>query len=236
MKLLILNGSPKGDSSDTLKMSKAFARGFQRAAGGEVTVINVIEKRIGYCTGCFQCKVNGGYCPIEDDMPAILEEIKASDVVVYSFPLWCNGMPAPMKALIDRKMPLTKITMVWNKDRWEHIPQVDLSKQRKVMICGCGFPNSENNFEGMTKQFELMFPSDHTVINIPESPMFNIKDADPVTKPRLALIEKAGEVFARTGSIPEEMMAELESPMLPPKVYAMLANGEMRTPPPEIMK
>ena len=33
-------------------------------------------------------------------MPGILEEILASDLLIWSFPLYCYGMPAPLKALL----------------------------------------------------------------------------------------------------------------------------------------
>ena len=43
---------------------------------------------------------NGGTCVHEDDMRGILEEILASDLLIWSFPLYCYGMPAPLKALL----------------------------------------------------------------------------------------------------------------------------------------
>ena len=61
----------------------------------------MIEKHIEFCTGCFSCMRNGGTCVHEDDMRGILEEILASDLLIWSFPLYCYGMPASLKALLD---------------------------------------------------------------------------------------------------------------------------------------
>ena len=53
----------------------------------------MIDKHIEYCTGCFSCMRNGGTCVHEDDMREILEESLASDLLIWSFPLYCYGIP-----------------------------------------------------------------------------------------------------------------------------------------------
>jgi len=55
-------------------------------------------------------------------------------------------------------MPLSSMAMRKVDDRYEHVEQADFSKLHYVMICGCGFPNSKNNFEAMVTQFKLLFP------------------------------------------------------------------------------
>lgn len=54
-----------------------------------------------------------------------------------------------------------------------HVGQRDTSRLKFLMICGCGFPNSHRNFELAVRQFELLFPHDHTILTVPESPMFS---------------------------------------------------------------
>ena len=75
MKILILNGSPKRDKSDTMHMTRAFVKGMNEIMQNEVTVIDVIDKQIKYCTGCFTCMRNGGTCIHKDDMGEILKQI-----------------------------------------------------------------------------------------------------------------------------------------------------------------
>ena len=94
-----------------------------------------------------------------------------------------------------------------------------------VMICGCGFPNSEHNFEPATAQFQLCFPNNAAVITVPESPMFNAPEAAEVTAPRLELVRKAGKQYAENGFIEPELLAEITSPMIPDDVYAQIVNG-----------
>ena len=96
-----------------------------------------------------------------------------------------------MKAFGDRTMPLSSMAMKKQVDRYVHVGQADFSRLRYMMICGCGFPNSKQNFEPAVMQFKLMFPNNHTIITIPESPMFNAPEATEVTVPRLELVKQA---------------------------------------------
>ena len=225
MKILVLNGSPKREKSDTMHITRAFLEGMQQACGQEVEIINAVDKHIEYCTGCFACMHNGGKCVHDDDMKAILEEILKSDLLVFSYPLYCYGMPAPLKAILDRVLPLSRMTMEKVGERYEHVGQADVSHLRYLMICGCGFPNSKHNFEAAVAQFKLMFPENHTIITIPESPMFNVPSADVVTKPRLELVRQAGLQYAKTGEIDASLLAQIQGPMIPEEVYAQIVNS-----------
>ena len=226
MKILVLNGSPKRDRSDTMHITRAFLEGMQETATQDIHVIDVIDRHIEYCTGCFACKRNGGTCIHNDDMKAILNEILESDLLLFSFPLYSYGMPAPLKALLDRTMPLSSMAMKKVGDRYEHVGQADFSRLRYLMICGCGFPNSKHNFEPAVAQFKQCFPCNHTIITIPESPMFNAPEAKIVTEPRLELVRQAGKQFAETGEINAALLAEIGSPMIPDEQYAAIVNGQ----------
>ena len=224
MKILVFNGSPKKVKSDTMHMTRAFLDGMRDAGAQDVHQIDVIDRRIEYCRGCFACKKNGGVCRHDDDMRAILKDILDSNVLLFSFPLYCCGMPAPLKNLLDRTMPLSSMAMVRQGGRYEHAAQADFSHLRYVMICGCGFPNSRQNFEPAVMQFRLCFPNNHTILTVPESPMFSAPEAESVTRPRLALIRRAGEQYAR-GGIDEELLEQIALPMIPEDVYANIVNG-----------
>ncbi len=225
MKVLVLNGSPKREQSDTMHITRAFLEGMNEAAAQEVRLVHVIDKHIEYCTGCFACMHNGGNCIHTDDMQEILEEILASDLLLFSFPLYCYGMPAPLKALMDRTLPLSSMAMRKVGDRYEHVGQADSAHLRYMMICGCGFPNSRHNFEPMVAQFKLMFPGSPTILTIPESPMFSAPEAAVVTTPRLTLIRRAGKQYAETGEVDPALIEEIGSPMIPEEQYAAIVNA-----------
>lgn len=227
MRILVLNGSPKRDNSDTMNITRTFLDGMNEANDNEVHIVDVIDRHIEYCTGCFSCMRNGGNCIHGDDMRAILEEILESDLLIFSFPLYCYGMPAPLKALLDRTLPLSSMAMQKVGDRYEHVGQADYSHLKYVMVCGCGFPNSQHNFEPAVAQFKNCFPNNHTIITVPESPMFNAPEAEIVTKPRLALVKEAGRQYAETGTIEENLLNEICSPMITENEYAKIVNSSV---------
>ena len=226
MKILVFNGNPKKEESDTLHITRAFLEGMEQTEPQEVSMIHVIDQHIEFCSGCLSCMRNGGVCRHNDDMRFILEQILAGDLLLFSFPLYCYGMPAMLKNLIDRTLPLSSMAMQKVGDRYEHVGQADFSHLKYLMICGCGFPNSTHNFEPAVAQFKLMFPSSHTIITVPESPMFNAPEAASVTVPRLELVKTAGKQYAECGEINAELLAEICSPMIPEEVYAQIVNGE----------
>ena len=225
MKILVLNGSPKREKSDTMHITRAFLEGMEESGAQEIEIINAVDKHIEYCTGCFACMHNGGKCIHNDDMKGILDKILESDLLVFSYPLYCYGMPAPLKAILDRVLPLSSMAMEKVGERYEHVGQADISRLKYLMICGCGFPNSKHNFEAAVAQFQMMFPDNRTIITIPESPMFNAPTADVVTKPRLALIRQAGLQYARTGEIDASLLAQIQGPMIPEDMYAKIVNS-----------
>ena len=113
-------------------------------------------------------------------------------------------------------------------ERYEHVGQADFSRLRYLMICGCGFPNSKHNFEPAVAQFELMFPHNRTVMTVPESPMFSAPEAAEVTVPRLELVKRAGQQYAATGTIDQDLLSEIGSPMIPEETYAAIVNGGVK--------
>ena len=87
MKVLVLNGSPKGEKSNTLNITKAFLDGF--SADTEVEYITVKKETIKPCMGCFSCwSRTPGKCVIKDDMQKIYEKINSADIIIESFPLY----------------------------------------------------------------------------------------------------------------------------------------------------
>ena len=225
MKILVLNGSPK-QKSDTFRLTEAFLKGLNKEGLHEVHTVRVIEKKIAPCRGCFACWANGdGRCVIGDDQNAILDLYRSADVVIWSFPLYCYGMPSHLKAVLDRTIPLIKMKMVQEEDGTvRHEPLVDFSKIRTLVICGCGFPAWEGNFDSLRIQCRICFGGPDMVC-VPEAPMLNVPQAAVLTEPLLKKFEKAGEEYAATLSLSPETVKELERPMIPKEQYIRLVNG-----------
>ena len=149
MKILVLNGSPK-KQSDTMHITRAFLDGMNQAGSHQVEVIDVIKKEIKPCLGCFACWKNlDGKCVQNDFQNEILSKILWADVIIWSFPLYCYGMPSHLKAVVDRTIPLAKMSMQEKNGTVIHDTLFDLSSKHYVVLSGCGFPDWEGNFDGL---------------------------------------------------------------------------------------
>lgn len=221
MKVLVINGSPRGEQSDCLKLTRAFLKGL----GETAAYITAVAADVRPCRGCYACWGKGGACAIADDMPAILKQIVESDLVIFSFPLYCYGMPAPLKAIIDRVLPLSTRVQAVDADGRTYHPSKRQNTTRFMLISGCGFPNLTHNYEGVRFQFGMMFGQDFPYITCAEAPLLSIPEAKPLADGYLALCESAGREFARDGRIAPETQARLDTPMFDPDTYRKMASG-----------
>ena len=218
MKILVLNGSPK-KKSDTMVLTNAFLRGIKKNGSHEIFVMNISEMKISSCRGCFGCwQVKNKHCVIDDDQNRILDLYPEVDLIIWSFPLYCFGMPSHIKAVLDRTIPLNQMKMEIVDGRTRHLPMVDFSKIHTVVISGCGFPNYEHNFEGLSRQCDLCF-GNLTKIFVPETPLLNIPEAKPVTEPKVLAFENAGEEYAKNFSLSPETIENLQSLMISKEDY-----------------
>ena len=103
MKVLVLNGSPKGERSNTYRLTSAFLEGLRQVQQTEVEVLEVGKLHLLPCRGCFACwSKTPGKCVLQDDMAGVIERLLAADVLIWSFPLYYFGIPGQLKLLIDR--------------------------------------------------------------------------------------------------------------------------------------
>ena len=226
MKVLVLNGSPK-KKSDTFRLTQAFLKGLNADGRHTVNIVDVIDRRIAPCRGCFGCWARGdGHCVVDDDLNAILDLYRDADVIIWSFPLYCYGMPSHLKAVLDRTIPLVKMNMVQEEDGTvRHEELADFSRIHTLVICGCGFPDWDGNFDGLKAMCRICFGGPDMVC-VPETPLLNIPAAAPVADPLLARFEAAGEEYAAALHLSPETVAALETPMIPKEDYIRNVNGE----------
>jgi multimeric flavodoxin WrbA len=92
-------GSPRrGGNTETLV--DEVLRGAEEAGGKtEKVILNEVE--INPCQACDKCHREGG-CVHDDDMEAIVETMKESEIWVLGTPVYWWGPTAQMKAFIDR--------------------------------------------------------------------------------------------------------------------------------------
>ncbi|MBR2055395.1 MAG: flavodoxin family protein [Clostridia bacterium] len=223
MNILVLNGSPK-EKSDTMHLTRSFLQGLNEDGEHAITIIDVIKKHIRPCIGCFQCWQRGdSNCVLQDDQNEILAAYRAADVIIWSFPLYCYGMPSHLKAVLDRTIPLVQMRMVTDGDTVRHESLIDFSQKKTIVISGCGFPAWEGNFDGLRKQCQVCF-GHPIILCVPETPLLNTPEAAPLAQPLLENFRRAGQEFAKHGFLAHETIAELETPMMPKEDYIAALN------------
>ena len=230
MKVLLLNGSPRGEGSGTLQLARAFLDGLQSVCDAEIETVHLIEKKILPCRGCFGCWTKTpGRCVQRDDMDALLPLYRQAELVVWCLPLYYFGMPAHAKAFLDRLLPSNLPRMdprpeggMGHPPRWP-----ELQRQRHLLVSTCGFCARQNNYEALEKQFELAFGGAEgrlTEILCPEGELFRVPQLRGRTGAYLGLLQKAGQEFGR-GGIAADTRAALEELLFPPDVFIKMADA-----------
>ena len=146
MKVLTLLGSAKkkGNTATVLGWVEAELT----AAGHEVERIYLHNASIKGCLGCAKCRD----CPDEiacvqkDDAAGIMEQMIASDVVLYTSPLYFWGFSAQIKALIDRSYALVT--------KYHQPDQTSLMRGKRVGLLATGAGAYEQNAEAMFVAFD----------------------------------------------------------------------------------
>lgn len=99
-KILILSGSSRKNGNTQL-MAETFAKECSEK-GNEVKIIELCTNKINDCLACDYCTKNSGNCIQKDDMSTILDKLKSYDTLVFATPVYYGGIPARLKAVIDR--------------------------------------------------------------------------------------------------------------------------------------
>lgn len=123
--ILALSSSPRPDSNSDL-LCDSFLQGASHA-GHRTEKVRLEDKTIRPCTGCGTCINGKKSCPITDDMPTILAQMIAADIIVMATPVYFYTMNGQMKTLIDRTC--SRYTEISGKEFFFIIAAADSNKQ-----------------------------------------------------------------------------------------------------------
>lgn len=232
MKILAINGSPKGKRSNTWRLTCAFLEGItiQEENGGaqapEIETLNIGSLNLKPCLGCFSCwNKTPGECCIHDDMQGVIDKILWADVVVWSFPLYYFGLPGQLKTLIDRQLPMSLPFMCTETESGGHPSRYDMSGKRTVVISTCGFYTAQGNYDCVTNLYDrLCGKGGYTAIFCGQGELFRVKELSERTDEYLSWVKKAGQEFA-SGGISGETRGKLDRNLFPRDVFEAMADA-----------
>lgn len=140
MKIVVINGSPKGKDSNTNVMVCALLKG-AREAGAETVNVFLAEKDIEHCKGCHTCWQRGpGQCVINDDMLEVLSLMGGANIICFASPVYFENISGMLKVFMDR---MTMIGSPHSQKDGKNGQHIEPSTQapRLMMISSCGHPD-----------------------------------------------------------------------------------------------
>lgn len=205
MKIAAINGSPRGKGSNTAKMLEHIFAGAQ-AYGAETLQVNLSERQIEHCTGCYRCwSATPGLCHIQDDMRGVMASLGGAQVIILGTPIYFGNVPGLFKDFIDR------LTSAGNPHTGLHEEYVPLTPPKFLVLSSCGHPD-RGQFEVLALWMKHFFRMLQTQ---PAGEIYltggkRLTTHPDETTPRLQeLLHRVGEQLARDGVLEDALLAEL---------------------------
>jgi multimeric flavodoxin WrbA len=150
--ILGISGSERAGGNTDLALE--YAGALVRERGAEFRTVHLRDHRISPCSPCGDCNGRTIPCAVEDDMPAIVEEMKRADGIIYAVPVHGFGLAHLMQIFIERAgvgflrfdRPLANkvggiiVTSRRYSDASVHNQLVDNLLLNRMILVGSGFP------------------------------------------------------------------------------------------------
>lgn len=234
MRIVAVNGSPRGKRSNTDCILQPFLSG-ARQAGAETETVYLKDFKINYCLGCFTCWTKTpGKCIQKDDMPILLEKMRGADIVIYATPLYIFTVSGLMKNFMDRfVMPFADPHILMRGEYYSHPsrykePKKNSSMRGIVLISNCGFPG-ENNFSALVETFRVF--TDVSGLKLKATilrsmgEMFSVPGLESSFEWYFDAAKKAGREVVELGHVSPETQGILDKDLMAPEDYVTMANA-----------
>ena len=165
-KILAINGSPRGNGS-TMKVLNAISEKMVDSYSTEI--VNLGELNISHCKACMNCKKTGS-CAVSDDMTALYEKIRNSDVLIFGTPVYFGAETGLFKNFLDRMYAMVQIK------NGVRTPELGKPKKGSAFIT-CGAPDGNMTYHGVATHLLSILRS----FNISDVSSTVIPKADPET-------------------------------------------------------
>ncbi|MHA1770156.1 MAG: NAD(P)H-dependent oxidoreductase [Candidatus Thorarchaeota archaeon] len=152
----------------------------------------------------------------------LLEQVNSADLVILSTPLYVDQLPAPV---------IHTLELIDEYRREKHS-----TSPKFVAILNCGFPENQHNaialgicqhFAQKTK-FEwtggLSMGMGEAISGRP------LEDTGGMTRNVRAALEQAATALSEKGHIPEDVSTKFAKPLIPIRMYSLMANRYWKKP------
>ncbi len=209
MKIIVINGAPRGTTGNTQTILNPFVVGLKEG-GGSTDMVLLADKDIGTCRGCFTCYAKTpGVCAQEDDMPALVDRVGAADMMVLATPLYVDGMTSLAKVFMDRLLVFLEPRFM--KDDAGLLHPLRRKFPGKIFLLSvCGYPGTFN-FDPLVMHMERIARNLHTeykgaVLRPAAFSMLMGKKYPEKVRAVMEAITAAGRELVEQGSVSEETL------------------------------
>ncbi|MFB7513007.1 flavodoxin family protein [Streptomyces sp. NPDC056144] len=159
--ILGISGSERAGGNTDLALD--YAGDLARRRGAEFRQIHLRDHRISPCSPCGDCNSRTLPCVLQDDMPAIVEQMTQADGIIYAVPVHGFGLAHLMQIFIERAgvgflrfdRPLANkvggiiVTGRRYSDASVHNQIADNLLLNRMIMVGSGFPAVLRNASGV---------------------------------------------------------------------------------------
>jgi len=230
MKILAINGSPRGEHGSTSYVLQLFAEGIKEA-GGDVHIAHLAKHKIHHCTGELACWLKTpGKCIHRDDMDQLLPLFNEAEGIIFATPVYVDGMTGLMKNFIDRLVPSVQPFFELRDGHMRH-PRISKIRQKVVLLSVCGFIEMDN-FDPLISHIKAMCKNMDAdlagMVLRPSAPGLNVaKFLHPIKTHKIrSAIKEAGKEFAVTGQIKTETSQMISQQLFTTDQYVDGGNKE----------
>lgn len=229
MNILSINSSPRtGGQSKTELMLNQLVKGMQEA-GAEVEVVNLREKRIKNCIGCFTCWTKTpGRCIHKDDMTKeLFPKWLKSDIVVYATPLYHYTVNAEMKRFIERTLPVLEPFFEQKDNRTVH--PMRQTPPDAVILSVAGFVEM-SVFDLLSSYINFLFGrNDRLLAEIYRPAAETLSRIEGIQQDVFEATNLAGRELVESRRVSNETLNRIQQPLIDFHTFAQIGNLYWKT-------
>ena len=219
MKVIVINSSPKKESSNTHFLLTPFIKGMEKE-NANIDYYFLSEMNIKSCRGCLNicgAKINPE-CIIDDDLSLLLPKLNSADIWILGTPIYLDGIYSTLKIFIQRMGVFSKPkeAIVIN-GRYRHPLKDNINRGKLVFVANSGVPEIENINPAIAeiKAFCKHIPKNEFICAIvrPDSRFCNKNINNEKVNQIKKSLEIAGSQIIKLGFIKDDILSTISQPL-----------------------
>jgi multimeric flavodoxin WrbA len=226
VKYIVLNGSPKGKRSNSLKYAKQFIKGIKEFdPTSDVKIFNLADIEYKTCSGCFSCWIgeisHGKWrekpskCKFNDGFDELLETYMSADRVIFVSPIQFFNISSLLQKFIERTLPLGH-RFYFNHGNNEQMvdSEIKMPLGKKLAVICTYSEHKDRMFDGIRNQMKFLNENFQEIF-VPSSMLkFKSTEAKTFFNELEVIVSKAGYEFAKNGCLTIEITQEIKNAQL----------------------